>query len=245
MLGNYRLRPLSVVRPENRNAGGGPASPRCLRQGSVSRCWETHLPSCREEAAASERDLVKVGVARGGRRSVRAGSCGAVAAARRGFAMGPSSAVVLCAMQGDGEVRAWLLGVHSAVHPKSFLASLLPRPLLPQQPVLSWDVFTLSSPHQREESSIPVAFSIAMTPAMCAGYPPWCQPIAWCGLQEPWWLTWVTRAKRNPRDQARLPCPRGKRRAESQLCDLPACSLFVTAWERKEAIRKVLFALQR
>lgn len=41
------------------------------------------------------------------------------------------------------------------------------------------------------------------------------------------------------------PVPRGEEPAKSQLCDLPAWSPFVTAWERKEVIRKVLFALQR
>lgn len=39
--------------------------------------------------------------------------------------------------------------------------------------------------------------------------------------------------------------PRGEEPAKSQLGDLPAWSPFVTAWERKEVIRKVLFALQR
>lgn len=123
------------------------------------------------------------------------------------------------------------------------LLSLSPSlPLIPSHLLFCWDISSLPL-SQGKENSPSVATSIAVTSPL-----PWLHARGTahgvrCDLREVFCLPGLRQAKPSPRGQAQVPQPLGKGLAKSQLCDLPAWNLPVTAWERKEAIRKVLFAL--
>lgn len=242
-----------MVRPENGNAWGGSCLPSLPRAG---KCFsESHLPSCRDEAVASERDMVKVSVAGGRRRSICGWSHGAVAAAGRGsrFAMETSSAVVLFPAPRKVMARSglgcWVCTVPFTPSPSLSLISM--GICFSAAGVFSWDVSTLSLSRSSPEGGKlnTSGFHHRYNHLLSPGYVPEASPIvpARC-------LAWSPGAvvaprghtsKAEPKGRARVPCPHGEGPAKPQLRDLPAWSLFVTAWERKEAIRKVLFALQR
>lgn len=122
-----------------------------------------------------------------------------------------------------------------------------PLPLIPMGVCfLHWGISTLplsrSSPQggKLPTSGLLHCHDLLFSLALCPGHCPSCGAIAWQDLQE---LCRLRRAKPSPRDQAQVPRPLGNGLAKSQLCDLPAWNPLVTAWERKEAIKKVLFAL--
>lgn len=140
---------------------------------------------------------------------------------------------------GNGEGRFWLLGVHCAAFPAPSPASHSHGRLL-----LRWGISTLSrsSPQggKLPTSGLLHCHDLPFSLALCPGHSPSCGAIAWQDLQG---LCRLRRAKPSPKDQAQVPRPLGNGLAKSQLRDLPAWNLLVTAWERKEAIKKVLFAL--
>lgn len=146
---------------------------------------------------------------------------------------------------GNGEGRFWLLGVHRAAFPVPSPASS-PASHSHGRLLFRWDISTLplswSSPQggKLPTSGLLHCHDLPFSLAPCPGHCPSCGAIAWQGLQE---LCRLRRAKPSPKDQAQVPRPLGNGPAKSQLCDLPAWNLLVTAWERKEAIKKVLFAL--
>lgn len=149
----------------------------------------------------------------------------------------------LCTQLG-GEGRFWLLGVHRAALPEPSPASHSHGHLL-----FHWDISSLPlSQSSPQGGKLPISgllhcCDLPFSLAPCPGHCPSCGAIAWQDLQELCWLPGLRRAKPSPRGQAQVPWPLGNAPAKSQLCDLPAWNLLVTAWERKEAIRKVLFAL--
>lgn len=138
---------------------------------------------------------------------------------------------------GNAEGRFWWLGVHPAALPEPFPAAHSHGHLL-----FCWDISSLPQ-SQGKETSPSVATSIGVTSPLSW---PCAQGTAHGAKYDLWELFWLPRlrqAQPSPRDQAQVPQPLKKGLAKSQLCDLPAWNLLVTAWERKEAIRKVLFAL--
>lgn len=106
--------------------GVGPAFRRYPGQGNVSRCWESHLPGCRDEAVASEK-----GRGEGQREQKEAkhvrwelwSGCGGKSGVWicNGNFLGRRP--LLRTVQGDGEVGSRLLGVRGAAHPEPFPAS--------------------------------------------------------------------------------------------------------------------------
>lgn len=168
----------------------------------------------------------------GGRRQSTSGwSRGAVAAASQGsgFAMEASWAVVLlcapCEVVARSGPGCWVCTMLLILSPSPSLVSMGFSPESHQSHQLGcfYPSLSCSSPEGGELNT--------------SGFLHCCDHLlAWRGVLEPWWL---------PGARLGSPCPHREGPAKSQLCDLPAWSLFVTAWERKEAIRKVLFALQR
>lgn len=138
---------------------------------------------------------------------------------------------------GNAEGSFWWLGVHCAALPEPFPVDHSHGHLL-----FSWGISGLLL-SQGKENSPSVASCIAVTsplPWLCAQGT---AHRARCDLRELCQLSGLRKANPSPRDQAEVPQLLRKGLAKSQLCDLLSWNLLVTAWERKEAIRKVLFAL--
>lgn len=212
-------------------------------------------PAAAMKQLQARRDVVKVSVSRR-RRSACGGSRGAVAAASQGsgFAMETSSAVVLfsapCKVMARSGLVCWACVVPLA--PSRSLPLLSAGICFSAARVFSWDVSNpspepvLTGGRKTQYQRLPPLLQPPPSPWLRA------QGIA---RRASSLLVVICRSpggSRGPYGQSRAQgaklgsrVPRGEEPAKSQLCDLPAWSPFVTAWERKEVIRKVLFALQR